>query len=605
MSQTAKAINIMSRAKLLKAPNRSTGNSPSIIFLVGIMAVACQCRPGSSPQPPSSAPKESRPSTNLGVSQPLQNYYRQVFPDAHRFEIKNIPKKWLSKLDKRNSSYVVVSGMNGEKLGYIRDVVGPISPDKDCPCSPITVSLAFNDKPELVQIFSEAPLKKWGNTAFTQNDLENLHRVVREQTAFFKTISHPNVLIDGISGATLKKYSPRVVGQAALTSWRITRLVDQTQQIIVGVPILNDTQKLETRLRDVTNSTQQMSILTQFLREAESERVGLQAYRRLRQLYRDHLKINRKPRPYIENLLLQPRFSSDTKLVEVLLMCQDFAFAGVAPELVQQCVLDLRPGLPLAFKTTLDTIEALLFFQDSKFQEAHELIQPTLKKSDIFSQPELFGYAMDIAASAGQTESACALAKKLYLAHPRYPKVIEHLNRCVPLTQSLQQKLDETRKARLLQTRIRGATAPSLELTDSSGLNEKTLNLQKTNKVTALVFFATWCPHCQDELPKLIEFQKQLGNKQKEIQLVGVRTAVEREKEPYDEFTKRFELNFDIFTDPVLSLNFSKFTKHFGLTMELPTLVILDQRGALQYQIFRSQYSDLNQELTWLIDSLL
>jgi cytochrome c biogenesis protein CcmG/thiol:disulfide interchange protein DsbE len=55
-----------------------------------------------------------------------------------------------------------------------------------------------------------------------------------------------------------------------------------------------------------------------------------------------------------------------------------------------------------------------------------------------------------------------------------------------------------------------GSAAPDFTITDS----QKTVVLsQLRGKPVVLNFWATWCPPCVEEMPSLVQLQKQLGNK--------------------------------------------------------------------------------------------
>ena len=83
-----------------------------------------------------------------------------------------------------------------------------------------------------------------------------------------------------------------------------------------------------------------------------------------------------------------------------------------------------------------------------------------------------------------------------------------------------------------------------------------------------------------------------------------MRTAIEREQEPYAAFQKRFNVNFPIYTDPAMSLVFQKFMQDQGKKPGLPTLAVVDAQGIVRYFMENGEYRNLEEELLWALESL-
>lgn len=79
-------------------------------------------------------------------------------------------------------------------------------------------------------------------------------------------------------------------------------------------------------------------------------------------------------------------------------------------------------------------------------------------------------------------------------------------------------------KARIYQNIIPGALAPYFEM-DIAGINTKLSLYDIQADYTLLVFWASWCPHCRQEIPRIrdliSEWQKQYSP-QKSVQVVAI-----------------------------------------------------------------------------------
>ena len=84
----------------------------------------------------------------------------------------------------------------------------------------------------------------------------------------------------------------------------------------------------------------------------------------------------------------------------------------------------------------------------------------------------------------------------------------------------LDQKLSSTLERRIQQARNFkiGNIVPNIILPDSSG---NLIDLNKINsEKTLIIFYASWCPHCQTLLPEVYEFYK--NQKEKKIEVLAV-----------------------------------------------------------------------------------
>ncbi len=112
-----------------------------------------------------------------------------------------------------------------------------------------------------------------------------------------------------------------------------------------------------------------------------------------------------------------------------------------------------------------------------------------------------------------------------------------------------------------------------------STLSEKCLNVQlKTvdgevykfsqlkGKPTVLVFWASWCPHCRREMPRLKELKEQEGSA---IQIIAV--SMDRDMEGLKNYLRQLEPNFTIYTRN------EELPECFGGIRGVPTLFVLNK----------------------------
>lgn len=115
-------------------------------------------------------------------------------------------------------------------------------------------------------------------------------------------------------------------------------------------------------------------------------------------------------------------------------------------------------------------------------------------------------------------------------------------------------------------------------------------------KIVLLNFFATWCPPCREELPRL---QKEIWEKYKEHPKFALLVlAREQNWDKIDPFVSEHQFTLPIYPD--LKRNV------FGLFAEqgIPRNVILDTQGHIIYQSVGYEEKEFNQ-LIALLDSLL
>tara|TARA_B100000963_G_scaffold318332_1_gene299364 strand:- start:180 stop:770 length:591 start_codon:yes stop_codon:yes gene_type:complete len=88
-------------------------------------------------------------------------------------------------------------------------------------------------------------------------------------------------------------------------------------------------------------------------------------------------------------------------------------------------------------------------------------------------------------------------------------------------------------------------------------------------KVTLVVYWATWCAPCREEIPTLIALRNDFSKD--EIEIIGV--SVDEAYKSIEHFVTTNKINYDIVK------NNESLDQAFGPIRYIPTIVILDQGG--------------------------
>lgn len=114
-----------------------------------------------------------------------------------------------------------------------------------------------------------------------------------------------------------------------------------------------------------------------------------------------------------------------------------------------------------------------------------------------------------------------------------------------------------------------GASAPEFTVTDA----DRTVALKDLRgKVVVLNFWATWCAPCVEEMPSLVQMQKQL--KDRGVTVLGV--SVDDDPRQYHTFLEKNHVDFLTVRDPRQKSN-----ELYG-TFKFPETYIIDREGVLR-----------------------
>ena len=116
-----------------------------------------------------------------------------------------------------------------------------------------------------------------------------------------------------------------------------------------------------------------------------------------------------------------------------------------------------------------------------------------------------------------------------------------------------------------------GMEAPDFKLADLAG-NEVSLK-ELRGKVVAIVFWASWCPHCRKEIPELIKLDKDYKEKGLEILAVSPRESAQKLKP----FAEKNGITYRVLLDGKGAVSST-----YGI-VGLPSLVIVDRDGTVKF----------------------
>ena len=111
----------------------------------------------------------------------------------------------------------------------------------------------------------------------------------------------------------------------------------------------------------------------------------------------------------------------------------------------------------------------------------------------------------------------------------------------------------------------------SLKTIDGEDISQ---NSYRDKKVVHLVFWATWCPSCLMEIPKLKKLHEAIGDKPYEIVSidVGVNDSVKKVRQVQERYQLSYKMLFD---------EEGEVSKKYGV-MGIPTQIIIDKKGNIQ-----------------------
>jgi thiol-disulfide isomerase/thioredoxin len=539
------------------------------------------------------------------VSETRAAFYRRAFPEAHSFQVKRVAEDAVPFEDRGNETFVEVYGAKKERIGYLRDFTGPVTTGPACPCHPLSLTLAFDVTVQFVTIISEAPLEKYGHAPMTAEDMTRLIAIAKKPSEALVKTAKAEDLVDAVTGATRTEYREVVVAQAALTTRRVAALVKDSARMIQGASLAKDQQALREILTGETNPLTLAGRVASFLPRAQSPEVLSQAYLAMAFYYAEALHRGAARQPAVEARLLE---AAEGRPEDLARSCQQLANRGVGLAFVQDCIRRLEPNAAAIGSALWQLLRGTAAFEDGRLADALPALRAAADGVDPGTDPQLHLRLVQALSATGHKAEGCERAKPLFRDQPLLPEAETWLSLCPGSSEALANSLrEERRRAVAAEMRKDDSKLPSLSLLDDNA-RPMERDLARDGRITVLIFFAAWCPHCQKAFPEFRAFAdsvKKDPTLRDKVRVVAVRTYTERDVEPYTDFARRFEPNFAVWTDGPQGASLRRIAAAFGLPTGIPRLLVVDARGMLRFVVDAGPNREISRELLWAAEAVV
>ncbi len=582
----------------------------AIVLMGAVASIACATPTDSSKKP--ETVKAETPSASVMTVERAE-FYRQAFPKAASFAQRSIPKEMIRSTNKGNNTYIEALNAKQEIVGYLRDFYGPVTIGEECPCAPLQVTLALEKDFTLKTLIAPSPLTKKDHKPLTEAEMAELVAIIIAPDKQIQKLHTVESVIDVTTGATKKELRPYVLKDAGLSTMRLLGLTNDTARILQRAPMARDQERLNQLMSKAANDPSMVATLLAGFKGNSPEAVVF-AYRTMVRAYGDALRAGKSTIPEVEERILAPSIDPETNDFELANACYSLVGENTASTLANKCVDALKNSS--INEPTQKRISGMAAFWRKDWPAAVRDLALALPQFEMNEDVNLhLRYAQALQNIGSKNAEACGLGKALFRQHPVLPGVKDVLKACAKHAKSADKETDaiitalrEERRRALLKTVRKGNKAPDVLSLEGPKAEPIELKLAEKDKITVAVFFATWCPHCRAEFPRMVSFANYIEKSilfKSRVRVLGIRTAVEREKEPYEDFEKRFRPNFPIYTDATMALNFAKFSRSQGLSGGLPTIAIIDGTGDVRFLLDTGDYSDVQRELEWAVGMLL
>ena len=134
---------------------------------------------------------------------------------------------------------------------------------------------------------------------------------------------------------------------------------------------------------------------------------------------------------------------------------------------------------------------------------------------------------------------------------------------------------DEQKQASISTGLMKGQLAPDFTLKDLNG-GELSLSAYKNKDAVYLVFWATWCPYCIRDIPRIKEIHSKYSGKG--LKIISVNIAANDPMGRVMAFQKKYKLPY-----PILYDGNNIVSRMYGIT-GVPVSIIIDRKGIIQFR---------------------
>jgi len=118
-----------------------------------------------------------------------------------------------------------------------------------------------------------------------------------------------------------------------------------------------------------------------------------------------------------------------------------------------------------------------------------------------------------------------------------------------------------------------GETAPPFSI---ETIDESEFNLEDEDSPVLLIFWATWCPVCKEEVPKLKTIYNDFSDRG--LRVLAINVGINDSPNRTKAFIQRHEIDY-----PVAFDTGSVLTKRYNV-IGTPTVMIIDSEGVVKYR---------------------